>query len=91
MAGLQLTYMGMPVLVSPQATKTEPVRPHIKGKHSPTYHRRISKKWLKRFGTKQVPCLYMVASHQVGVLSSPDTVVVHPALLDRVAEAAYYE
>ncbi len=62
---------------SQYATRTEPTRLHKKRRNqSAAYHRRVQKKWVKRWGTKQVPCAYLIDN---GVLGLPGrTLVAHP-------------
>lgn len=62
---------------SQYATRTEPARMHKKRRNqSSAYHRRVQKKWVKRWGTKQVPCAYLIDN---GVLGLPgSTLVAHP-------------
>lgn len=70
----------MTVRPSPLATCTEPVKAH-KQRRSQTkaYHKRIQKKWTKRYGTKQVPCAYMIDNTYLGGFGR--TLVAHPSLL----------
>lgn len=62
---------------SQYATRTEPTRLHKKRRNqSEAYHRRVQKKWVKRWGTKQVSCAYLIDN---GVLGLPGrTLVAHP-------------
>ena len=62
---------------SPFATKTEPVRIHKKRSNQRnSYHIRVQKKWTKRFGTKQVPCAYVIDNSVLGFPGR--TIVAHP-------------
>ena len=65
---------------SPLAMRTVPVKAH-KLRHAQTeaYHKRIQKKWTKRYGTKQVPCAYMIDNTYLGGFGR--TLVTHPSLL----------
>lgn len=48
------------VTTSPYCTSRESARKHIKKPHmSENYHRRIQKKWDKRFGFVEVPAAYL--------------------------------
>ena len=47
------TLFGMPIYENRFATATEQIKKHRK--------KRINKKWLKRYGTKQAPCVYVIA------------------------------
>lgn len=54
-------FCGLRVHESPYAVQTVPLREHKKRHNqSEMYHRRVQKKWTKRWGTKQVPCAYML-------------------------------
>lgn len=73
----------MPRIVSnPLATTSVPVRKHKKRRNqSEAYHRRVQKKWTKRFGVKLVPSAYMVDERAIG--GSGRVLVVHPDLVAR--------
>ena len=70
----------MAVRQSPLVTRTEPTKVH-KHRRSQTdaYHKRIQKKWTKRYGTKQVPCAYVVDNACLGGFGR--TLIVHPSLM----------
>lgn len=69
---------------SPYATKSAPMREHKKRKNqTEAYHRRVQKKWAKRFGTKQVPAAYLIDNGVLG--GRGQSLVVHPDLLRKVA------
>lgn len=62
---------------SQYATKTEPEKSHKKRRNqSEAYHRRVQKKWTKRWGTKQVPCAYLIDNSVLGLPGR--TLVAHP-------------
>lgn len=62
---------------SPYATRAEPEQKHKKRRNqSEAYHHRVQKKWTKRWGTKQVPCAYMIDNAALG--GSGRTLVAHP-------------
>ncbi len=64
---------------SPYAMQTVPARVHKKRRNqSDAYHQRVQKKWVKRWGTKQVPGAYMIDAAAIG--GSGKILVVHPAL-----------
>lgn len=64
---------------SPYAMQTVPARVHKKRRNqSYAYHQRVQKKWVKRWGTKQVPCAYMVDAAAIG--GSGKILLVHPDL-----------
>jgi|GEM_PF-2364083 hypothetical protein len=69
-----LAYGSVRVYSSNLATQTSPRKQHKKtASMSDSYHNRVQKKWLKRYGTKQVPGAYELAG---GVL------VMHPELVE---------
>lgn len=73
------TLGGVRVYSSPLAMTAVPRRKHIKSRSmSESYHRRIQKKWNKRYGLDYEPCAYMTA----------DAVFVHPALMEQLRKAA---
>ena len=52
-----MNMLGMKVVESPLANMTVPNRKHKRRRWmSEKYHKRIQKKWTKRFGTHQEPC-----------------------------------
>lgn len=52
---------GVRVHSNPLAMALEPVKKHRKTRSmSDTYHQRVQKKWIKRFGEKQVPGMYQI-------------------------------
>lgn len=53
-------FAGIPVYESPYATMTVPVRRHKRGNQNAGYHARVQKKWTKRYGTRQEPCVYVI-------------------------------
>lgn len=67
-----LYFHSLRVFVSLEAVKVTPVRVH-KATFSTgaSYHRRVQKKWLKRFGTIRKPCVFMMRH----------CIVVHPDLM----------
>lgn len=61
-----------------------PVRQHVKRRtQSERYHKRIQKKWLKRFGRKQNDCVYMFSDPMFGhgMIASPK----HAVMIRNVA------
>lgn len=72
---------GIRVRQSPLAVNVEPVRRHRQRRgQSATYHRRVQKKWLKRFGKKEVPCAYVIDAG----LACGKTLIVHPSMMERL-------
>lgn len=66
------------VFSSPLCELTVPVRKHRKGRcQSDAYHKRVQKKWLKRFGTKQEKVAIMFDPSAVGLMGSP-SIAMHP-------------
>lgn len=62
------SFLGMKVIESPFAYITVANRQHKRrGWMSKAYHRRIQKKWLKRFGTHQEPCALFLSPRAVGL------------------------
>ena len=70
MEGILGSVCGMKVYESEFAMTAEQIKKHRK--------KRINKKWLKRYGTKQVPCMYMVAGD----------LIAHPDVMDRVVRVS---
>ncbi len=64
---------------SPYATQTVPARVHKKRRNQrDAYHQRVQKKWVKRWGTKQVPGAYVVDASAIG--GSGKILIMHPIL-----------
>lgn len=68
-----MTFNGMNVIVS-DGGHFDPVRRHSKAanQHKSSYHARIQKKWLKRFGSKWVEIqkrgeIFMLGDHSIVV------------------------
>ena len=84
--GLFNPFGGMRVVESPLAMQTvsAPKRAHKKRRNqTEAYHRRIQKKWTKRFGVsvKQVPCVYQVDGGRYGLGSY---LVLPPGMLQQL-------
>jgi hypothetical protein len=63
-----MSLFGMKVIESPFAYMQVPNRQHKKRRWmSDAYHRRIQKKWRKRFGTHQEPCAIFMSPRAVGL------------------------
>lgn len=74
------SFMGMRVHSSPHAMMAKPVREHqekpwMKGR---AYHRRIQKKWDKRYGTRRVPAAFIFDPRAVGFGTGGLQMAVHP-------------
>ena len=68
---------GLPLIVSSEALeRTEfPACKHVqRPSQSDAYHRRIQKKWLKRWGYVYKPCAF----------KTPTALIVHPTLYERM-------
>lgn len=65
------------------AVKPGPIKVH-KRRRSQTeaYHRRVQKKWTKRHGVRQVPCVYVVDNASFG--GSGCTMYAHPSLMQEL-------
>ena len=78
---IPFTIDGMPVCENAWALERtdEPVRRHRRTRStSETYHRRVQKKWIKRFGYVYRPCIWR----------TPEALIVHPALMAELRRAA---
>lgn len=70
-----LHLFGIPVFASPFCNRIVSVRQHKKRRNqSATYHRRVQKKWTKRFGTKVEKVAYLIGGNALGNQS----LVLHP-------------
>lgn len=52
-----MNFMGIPIIESPHAYTMEPARKHKHG------HKRIQKKWNKRYGFVKVPAVFFVSDY----------------------------
>lgn len=69
---------GMKVIESPLAYMSQPNRVHKRRRWMrDSYHRRVQKKWTKRYGTHQVPCAIFMSPRAVG-LGWPDMMMLPP-------------
>jgi hypothetical protein len=85
-AGLFNPFGGIRVFESELATAPEPVRKHRRTKRqSAQYHRRVQKKWAKRFGTVRKPAAFFVDGGRYGVGSGFVLHPEHAALLRQLA------
>jgi len=78
------SWMGVSLRESLLAVKAVPARIHKKRRwdRSGGYHARVQKKWRKRFGTVDEPCVYKL---DMGMLGGRGPMfVIHPALMDRL-------
>lgn len=69
---------GIPIHVSDVAPEsiTVPVRKHKRRRgQSEAYHRRVQKKWTKRFGTKQERVMLFFNPAAVGLLGGPQLAI----------------
>jgi hypothetical protein len=64
----------------------DPARPHKRPRWmSAAYHRRVQKKWLKRWGYRQEPCAYKIDPRAPAQLGEP-YLVTHPRLAAKLCE-----
>lgn len=78
--GPSVMVAGVRVFQTPMATELtdKPVRVHRQTRAmSDTYHRRVQKKWIKRFGYERKPSIY----------KTPHGLFVHPALMPQLRAA----
>ena len=71
---------GIPIQESLLAVQNVPKRKH-KHRRNQTerYHRRIQKKWIKRFGMRQEPCAFVIDNSFLG--GAGRSMVVHPTIM----------
>lgn len=80
--GLFNPFGALRIVESPMAVQSVPKRSHKKRRNqTEAYHRRIQKKWTKRWGTKEVPCAYQINGRQFGM---DNLLVVPPGTLQRL-------
>ena len=66
--GLFNPFGALRIVESPMAVQSVPKRTHKKRRNqTEAYHRRIQKKWTKRFGMKDVPCAYQINGGRFGL------------------------
>lgn len=84
---IDLIINGIRIRSSLLAVNTEQAKRHRKRRsQSASYHRRVQKKWLKRFGTKQVPCAYVIDNGFLGGVGQ--TLIAHPSIVERLRSEA---
>lgn len=75
---------GIRIHSSPYAYTYEPIKKHKhRSNQRDSYHRRIQKKWTKRFGTKKVPCAFVVNGSVLGM--GFDGMIVPPEMAKSLA------
>ena len=75
---------GIKIRTSPYAYTFEPVKKHKRrSSQSDAYHRRVQKKWTKRFGTQKVPCAFVVNGSIAGL--GFDGMIVPPEVAEGLA------
>lgn len=80
---------GMKIVESTMALERTnvPAREHVRRRWmADNYHRRIQKKWLKRFGTVSKPCMFQFDPRAAGLPGEP-YLLVHPALMPQLRAA----
>lgn len=85
MLGARASYGGFPIHESMGAVTEEQWRNHNPRKGSPAYHRRIQKKWKKRYGTRLVPAAYMADFKALG-MGQGMAYIMHPALVVKLKQ-----
>lgn len=79
-------FNGIRVVESPLATTEEPKKRHVKMRtQSENYHRRVQKKWNKRFGMERVPGCYMMDMAWLG-MGMGKVLVAHPEIAKKIRE-----
>lgn len=83
-----MRWVGLPILENPLATNQVPARAHKRRRNqTEAYHRRVQKKWLKRFGTKSVPGAYLMDARFAMPWAAPGRIVVcHPEIAKLLRE-----
>lgn len=86
-----MNLFGIKVVESPLCEMTVPARKHRKGRcQSEAYHRRIQKKWLKRFGTKKEKVAFMFNPAALG-LPGEQSFALHPDHMAMIRNFALLE
>jgi hypothetical protein len=77
-AGNNLGFGDIRIIETPAAVRRERVKkyPKRKGK-TPAHWARMDKKWMKRCGFREVPCMYMLQANRD--LHTPAAALVHPS------------
>lgn len=75
--------LGIRIHESPLAVTHESVRKHKRTRHqTEAYHRRIQKKWRKRYGTIEVPAVFMIDPSAAGLYGfGGQRYIAHPKLM----------
>lgn len=75
--------LGIRIHESPLAVTHEPVRLHKRTRHqTEAYHRRIQKKWRKRYGTIDTPAVFVIDPSAAGLYGmGGQRYVAHPKLM----------
>ncbi len=67
-------------------TTTDPLRVHRRRRgQSASYHRRVQKKWTRRWGFVQRPCMFKVSPGAIG-LDGDDYFLAHPSLSRKIRD-----
>lgn len=73
-----MNLFGIEVIEHPLAVMRVPIRKHKRRAWmSDSYHRRVQKKWTKRWGTREEPCALFISPSAVG-LPWRDALMLHP-------------
>jgi predicted lipoprotein len=71
---------------SVHAVRFDQIKKHKKVRNqSEAYHRRIDKKWLKRYGKNSVPCAYTIDNSLMGGVRK--TLIAHPDVIKELKRA----
>ena len=75
-----MNLFGIPIISHPLATMLVPNRRHKRRRWmSESYHRRIQKKWRKRFGTHEEACAFFMSPRAAGLIEmGQDVIYMHP-------------
>lgn len=81
-----IDFLGINIHESPYAVRSVPNKRHTHRRNqSAAYHKRIQKKWRKRFGTHDEPCAFFSADFG---LTSSQAVIMHPKLFAELRNIA---
>ncbi len=89
MSGDFSNFSNMRIVENSLAVWHAPNRVHAK-KGSTAYHRRIQKKWNKRFGTHEEPCIFVLNTAALTYLGheAAEMLVCHPELMATIRSFA---
>lgn len=84
------SFLNMRVVENKYAVWQKPNREHNARKGPPAYHRRIQKKWNKRFGTSEAPAVFIMGAEPLTYLGieGDKTIIAHPELFAQIRNFA---